>query len=138
MPVTVQVKLNERSIQRELNERDGAVGRVLAGFSGTVTKQIKGEFKSRAGGAWWPVTSSISPTPRGLTLTTTIQKTKPHLIVANRAPTLVFFWERQSRTFRGDYVRHPGSSPPVELILSAIDRAGRYVAFSQSPYQVGL
>lgn len=130
MPVTVQVRVDKRALNQQLHERDGAVGYVIAGFAGQVTKEIKQVFTERAGGAWWPVRSSISQGTRGVFLTVTVDKSRPHKIFAKNAPALVFFWEREGRVFRGPMVNHPGSSPPGKLILSGIERAGRRLIFT--------
>jgi hypothetical protein len=127
---TVTVRVNKRALDQELNERDGAVGYVLAGFAGQVTKEIKQVFQERAHGAWWPVRSSISGGTRGVFLRVDVKATKPHQIVVRNAPALIFFWERENRTFVGPAVNHPGSTPPVKLILSGIERAGRRLIFT--------
>lgn len=128
----VRVRIDKRALDRELLNRDGAVGFVIAGFAGQVTKEIKAEFTQRAGGAWWPVRSSISRGQRGVKLTVNVRRSKPHRIVAKNAPALVFFWEREGRMFRGQMVNHPGSQPPVKLILSGIERAGRRLRFTRT------
>lgn len=128
--VKVKVRVDKRALDKELRDRDGAVGKVIAGFAGLVTTEIKGEMRDRAGGAWWDVTTSIKGGTRGVYSVTTVKPTKPHRIVANKAANLVFFWEREQRIFKGPMVNHPGSSPPEKLILSGIERAGRRVTFT--------
>jgi hypothetical protein len=128
--VTVQVRLNKKALDKELHERDGAVGYVIAGFAGQVTKDIKDVFQQRAGGKWWPVVSSISTGTKGVHLTVTVKKSKAHKIIAKNAPMLVFLWEREGRMFVGPSVNHPGSSPPEKLILSGIDRASKRIQFT--------
>jgi hypothetical protein len=130
MPTTVSVRIDKRALDKEMKSRDGAVGFVIAGFAGNVTKEIKGVFKDRAGGAWWPVHSTISEGSTGIRLTTTIKRSRPHRIVAKNAPALVFFWEREGRMFHGPSVNHPGSTPPAKLILSGIEKAGRRLTFT--------
>lgn len=138
LKASVSVRLDKRALDRELAQRDGTVGQTLAGFSGTVTREIKAVFKERAGGAWWPVESRIAAKDRGardraaMILTVTVKRSRPHRIVARNAPMLVFFWERENRTFVGPIVNHPGSSPPVKLILSGIERAGRRLTFTRA------
>ena len=134
--VRVRVTLNQAVLDRELNDRDGAAGAVLAGFAAEVTKEIKAEFKSSAGGAWWPVESTIFSGPRGAHFTTTVKKTRAHQIIAKNKSNLVFFWQREGRMFRGPMVNHPGSSPPIELVLSGIRRAGRKVKFTRAAPRV--
>lgn len=129
---TVSFRIDKRALDRELKERDGAVGYVLAGFAGQVTKDIKQVFTERARGAWWPVRSSISSGSRGVFLRVDAKATKPHKIVTRGAPALVFFWERENRMFVGPSVNHPGSTPPVKLILSGIERAGRRLIFTKA------
>ena len=129
---SVRVRLDKRALDRELHQRDGAVGHVIAGFAGQVTKDIKEVFRDRAHGAWWPVRSSIRQGTRGVFLTVNIKATKPHKIYARGAPALVFFWEREDRMFIGPSVNHPGSSPPTKLILSGIERAGRRYVFTKT------
>lgn len=130
MPVQVTVRLDKRALDRELRGRDGAVGKVVAGFAGEVTKKIKGVFRERAGGAWWPVHTSIKAGTRGVYSITTVKRSRRHPIVAKNAPNLVFFWEREQRWFVGPMVNHPGSTPPEKLVLSGIDRAGRRLTFT--------
>lgn len=129
----VRVQLDKKALDRELLDRTGTVGRLIAGFSGQVTQEIKSEFRSRAGGAWWPVSTSVSERGRqGVVAVVTVRKTKAHRITAINASALVFFWEREGRTFVGSAVNHPGSTPPEELILSGIKRASRRVAFARA------
>lgn len=130
--VKVRVRIDKRALDKELLNRDGAVGFVVAGFAGNVTKEIKSVFRERAGGAWWPVRSSIKTTSRGIVLNVNVKATKPHRITARGAPQLVFFWERENRMFVGQHVNHPGSSPPKKLILSGIERAGRRLVFTRA------
>lgn len=129
--VNVNVRIDKRALDKELRDRDGAVGYVVAGFAGQVTKEIKNVFKERAHGAWWPITSSISSGTKGVFLDVTVRKSRPHQIVAKKAPMLVFFWERENRMFIGPSVNHPGSSPPEELILSGIERASKRLVFTK-------
>lgn len=128
--VKVTVRVDKRALDKELLGRDGAVGKVIAGFAGLVTVDIKDEMRDRAGGAWWPVHTSIRQGTRGTYSVTTVKRSKPHRIVANKAPQLVFFWEREQRMFVGPSVNHPGSTPPEKLILSGINRASRRVTFT--------
>ena len=124
------MRIDKRALDREMHERDGAVGFVIAGFAGQVTKEIKKEFVDRARGTWWPIRSSINQGTRGVFLTVTVKASKPHKIVTRNAPALVFFWERENRMFVGPSVNHPGSTPPAKLILSGIERAGRRLIFT--------
>lgn len=130
MGATVRVRIDKRALDRELHDRDGAVGRVVAGFAGQVTKEIKAEFQNRAGGSFWPVQSTIDQGARGVYLVVTVKASKPHRIVAKGAPALVFFWEKKGSMFIGPSVNHPGSTPPEKLILSGIDNASRHIAFT--------
>lgn len=133
MPVKVTVRVDKRALDRELRGRDGAVAKVIAGFAGQVTKEIKGVFRDRAGGAWWPVHTSIKTGTRGVYSITTVKRTRRHPIAPRKAPRLVFFWEREQRMFvgrPGQAVNHPGSTPPEKLILSGIERAGRRLIFT--------
>lgn len=130
--VTVDVRLDKRALDRELKERTGAVGHTIAGFAGNVTKEINQTFVERAGGAWWPVRSSIRQTAHGTKLTVNVRKSRPHTIRAVNARMLVFFWESAGRMFYGPSVNHPGSSPPVEMVLSGIERAGRRLRFTRA------
>lgn len=128
--VTVKVRIDKRTLDRVLLERDGNVGFVVAGFAGNVTKEIKAVFRERAGGAWWPVRTSIGQSARGTYATINVKATRPHTITTRGAPALVFFWQRENRMFVGQKVNHPGSSPPAKLILSGIERAGRRLVFT--------
>jgi hypothetical protein len=132
MPASVKAvfRIDKRALDRELFDREGTVGYVVAGFAGNVTKEIKQVFRERAGGAWWPVRTSIKQGARGTYATINVKASKPHRIQARGAPALVFFWEREGRMFKGQFVNHPGSSPPVELILSGVERAGRRLVFT--------
>jgi hypothetical protein len=129
---TVQVRLDKRALDRELMSRDGAVGHTVAGFAGVVTKEIKAVFRERTGGAWWPVRSSVRQGARGTHLTVTIKKSKLHKIVVKNASQLTFFWQREGRMFYGPSVNHPGSTPPVDLVLSGVKRASRHVTFTRA------
>lgn len=128
----IDVRLDKRAIDRELRDRQGEVGRTMAGFAGQVTKDVKDVFRERAGGPWWPVASSINSGGRGVRLNVNVRKSRPHRIVVKNAPALVFYWERAGRTFVGPAVNHPGSTPPVKLILSGIERAGRRYTFTRA------
>jgi hypothetical protein len=128
--VKVTVRVDKRALDEQLLGRDGAVGRVIAGFAGLVTTEIKNEMRDKAGGSYWPVTTSIRQGPRGTYSITTVKRTKPHPINARRAPKLVFFWEREQKMFAGPHVNHPGSAVPEKLVLSGIDRASRRVTFT--------
>jgi hypothetical protein len=129
--VKVTVRVDKRALDQQLLGRDGAVGRVIAGFAGLVTTEIKSEMRERTGGFNWKTTSSIKQGPRGTYSVTTIKHTKSNYpIVAKRAPKLVFFWEREQKIFAGPRVTHPGSLPPEKLILSGIERASRRVTFT--------
>lgn len=130
MGVKVRVRVDKRALNQQLRERDGAVGYVIAGFAGNVTKEIKQVFQERAGGPWWPIRSSINQGARGVYLTVNVKASRPHMIIAKNAPALVFLWEREGRMFVGPAVNHPGSAPPTKLILSGIERAGRRLVFT--------
>lgn len=130
MPTQVTVRVDKRALDRELRQRDGAVGKVIAGFAGEVTKEIKGEMRQRAGGAWWPVETSIRQGTRGTYSITTVKRTGAHGIDAKNVPNLVFFWKKKNRMFVGPHVNHPGSAVPEKLVLSGIDRASRRVIFT--------
>jgi hypothetical protein len=128
--VTVKVRIDKRAIDKALLDRDGNVGFVIAGFAGNVTKEIKAVFRERAGGAWWPVRTSINQSARGTYATINVKKSKAHKIVTRGAPSLVFYWERENRMFKGPSVNHPGSSPHTKLILSGVERASRRLVFT--------
>jgi hypothetical protein len=132
MPVTVTMRLDKRALDKVMLERDGDVGHVIAAFGGNVTKEIKAVFRERAGGAWWPVLTRIDQGPRGTFANVSVRRSKRHTIVAKNAPALVFFWERESTVFVGQSVNHPGSAPPVKLVLSGIERASRRLTFTKA------
>jgi hypothetical protein len=134
--VKVTVRVDKRALDQQLLGRDGAVGKVIAGFAGLVTTEIKSEMRDKARGAYWPVTTSIRQGPRGTYSITTVKRTKPHPIDARRAPNLVFFWEREQVMFKGPHVNHPGSAVPEKLVLSGIDRASRRVTFTAAAPRV--
>jgi hypothetical protein len=133
---TVDVRLDKRALDHELKDRDGAVGFVVAGFAGNVTKEIKSVFRERAGGPWWPVHSTVQRGTRGTHLTVTIKKSKAHKIVVKNASQLTFFWQREGRMFYGPSVNHPGSSPPENMIQSGIERASRRLTFTRAAPRV--
>jgi hypothetical protein len=133
---TVDVRLDKRALDRELKDRDGAVGFVVAGFAGNVTKEIKGVFRERAGGAWWPVHSTVTRGTRGTHLRVTVKKSKEHRIVVKNASQLTFFWQREGRMFYGPSVNHPGSSPPENMIQSGIERASRRLTFTRAASRI--
>lgn len=132
MATTVRVRLDRRAINQELRTRNGATGRVLAGFAGTATLAIRDVFRERAGGVWWKLSSSISETSRGLQLITVVHHSKPHRIVARNARFLAFFWQREGVQVYTRSVNHPGSTPPANLVLSGIERAGRRLVFTRA------
>lgn len=130
--VKVSVRLDKRALDKELRDRTGSVGRVLSGFAGIATQEIKGVFKDRAGGAWWRVESSIQNAgSRGLQLRVTTKSSKPHTIRVRNAPALIFNLA-DGTLFVGQSVSHPGSSPPEGLILAGIERAGRRLVFTSA------
>lgn len=129
--VRVTVRLDKRAIDKELKGRTGSVGRALAGYAGIATKEIKGVFRDRANGAWWPIESSITENSKGLNLRITARPTRPHRIEARQAPVLRFKL-RDGSTFVGLGVNHPGSSPSEELLLAGIERAGRRLTFTRA------
>lgn len=112
------VQLDEAAINRELRTRQGSVGRVMAGFAGLATQTVKDEMQARAGGAFWPTTSSIQET----TLSVEVRKTRAHVIVPRTASVLVF--EVAGRTIFTRHVNHPGSSPPAKVVEDGLIRAG--------------
>jgi hypothetical protein len=128
----VRIRIDKKALDREMLSRDGSVGHVIAAFGGNVTKEIKNVFRERAGGAWWPVKTTIGETGRGTYANVRVIKSRPHKIRVRNAPALVFFWERENTIFVGQSVNHPGSSPPVKLILSGIERAGRRLTFTRA------
>lgn len=128
--VTVQVRLDRKAINHELRGRTGGVGRTMAAFAGVATREIKDVFMERAGGPWWPVSSSITDAgSRGVSLRMNIKRSKPHQIVAVKAPLLIFNLA-DGTPFRGTQVSHPGSTPPVALVLTGVERAGRRLTFT--------
>lgn len=134
MPANVQVRvrLDKRALDEQLRGRTGAVGRTLASFAGIATREIKSEFKDRAGGVWWPVESTLAETPsRGVQVTTRIRASRPHRIVAKNAPALVFNLS-DGTLFWGHSVNHPGSSPPIPLVLAGVEKAGRKLTFTRA------
>lgn len=130
--VQVRVRLDKKALDHELRGRTGSVGRTMAAFGGIATREIKGVFRDRAGGAWWPITSElIDAGSRGIQLRTHVGKTQPHKIRAINAPLLVFNLS-DGTLFTGTEVNHPGSSPPEGLILIGIERAGRRLTFTRA------
>ncbi len=110
--------LDQAAIDRELRTRNGAVGKVMAGFAGLATATVREEMRTRAGGVWWPVSSSM----QGTTLQVNVKASRPHVIVPVRARALVF--QVGGQTVFTRHVNHPGSSPPEHLIGDALVRAG--------------
>jgi hypothetical protein len=136
MAVRVTVRLDKKALDEELRGRTGSVGRTLASFAGIATREIKSVFRDRATGAWWPIESSIqSGGSRGLRLNVRVGSTRPHKIEARQAPALVFKLA-DGAVFYGPAVNHPGSSPPEELVLAGIERAGRRLTFTAAAPQV--
>ncbi len=134
MPAAVQVRvrLDRKALNEELRGRGGSVSRTMAAFSGIATREIKDVFIARAGGAWWPVSSSITDAgTRGVNLRINIKATKPHKIKAVGAPALIFDLS-DGTLFWGTEVNHPGSSPPEKLVLTGIERAGRRLTFTRA------
>jgi hypothetical protein len=130
--VQVRVRLDKRALDEQLRGRTGAVGRTMAAFSGQATREIKGVFRERAGGAWWPITSDIlSGGSRGIQLRVHVGSTRPHTIRAVNATLLVFSFP-DGTVFQGTEVNHPGSSPPEGLVLTGIERAGRRLTFTRA------
>jgi len=130
--IQVRVRLDKKALDEQLRGRTGAVGRTLAAFGGTATKEIKSVFRDRGGGAWWPVESEIIDAgSRGIQLRVHVGKTKPHKIRAVNAPLLVFDLS-DGTLFTGTEVDHPGSSPPEGLILIGVERAGRRLTFTRA------
>lgn len=130
--VKVRVRLDKRALDQELRGRTGSVGQVIAAMGGQATREIKGVFRERAGGSWWRVSTSIAEAgSRGTVLTTIVHRSRPHTIVATKAPDLVFTFP-DGTLFRGRSVNHPGSSPPVELVLLGMERAGRRMTFTRA------
>lgn len=112
------VQLDQAAIDRELRSRDGSVGRVMAGFAGLATQTVNEDLRARAGGAYWPVHSSIANT----TLTVEVRATRPHIILPRNARALVF--EVAGHTVFTRRVNHPGSTPPARIVEEAIVKAG--------------
>ena len=138
MPPFIQVRarLDKRALEKELHGRGGSVSRVLAGFGGIATREVKGVFRERAGGPWWPVSSEIIDAgSRGIQLRVHAGKSSPHKIRAVNAPALIFTLSDGS-LFWGTEVNHPGSSPPEKLVLIGIERAGRRLTFTRAAPQV--
>lgn len=134
MPAAVQVRvrLDRKALNEELRGRGGSVARTLAAFSGIATREIKAVFTERAGGPWWPVTSSITDAgARGVNLRVNVQASRPHKIRAVNAPALIFNLS-DGTLFWGSEVSHPGSSPPAGLVLIGIERAGRRLTFTRA------
>lgn len=128
--VGVRVRLDKQAINKELRGRAGAVGRTMAAFAGVASREIKDVFMEKAGGPWWPVSSSLSDAgARGVHLTVNIKSSRPHQIVAVNGPLLIFNL-KDGTPFRGSQVNHPGSTPPVALVLTGIERAGRRLTFT--------
>lgn len=128
--VRVRVRLDKKALDNELRGRTGSVGRSLAAFAGVATREIKDVFQQRAGGPWWPVSSSIAEAgSRGVQLTVNIRASRPHRIAAVNAPLLVFDLA-DGTLFTGTEVNHPGSTPPVALVLTGVERAGRRLTFT--------
>lgn len=128
----VRVRLDKKALEEQLQGRNGPVGRTVAGFAGNVTREIKSVFKDRAGGPWWPIASEIvSAGSGGIQLRVHIGSSQPHKIRAVNAPLLVFNLA-DGALFLGTDVNHPGSSPPVGLVLSGIERAGRRLTFTRA------
>jgi hypothetical protein len=136
--VNVRVRLDRKAINHELRGRTGAVGRTMAAFAGVASREIKDVFIQRAGGPWWPVSSSLAEAgARGVSLRVDVRRSQPHQIVAVSAPLLIFNLS-DGTPFRGTEVSHPGSTPPVALVLTGIERAGRRLTFTPAQPTVTL
>lgn len=130
--VQVRVRLDRKALNEELRGRGGSVARTLAAFSGIATREIKSAFTERAGGPWWPISSSITDAgARGVNLRVNVKASRPHKIKAVNAPALIFDLS-DGTLFWGSEVNHPGSSPPEKLILIGIERAGRRLTFTRA------
>jgi hypothetical protein len=132
MSVQVRVRLDKRALDKELKGRGGSVSRTMAAFGGIATREIKDTFTARAGGPWWPVSSSIiDGGSRGVNLRVNVKASRPHKIRAVNAPALIFNLS-DGTLFWGSQVNHPGSSPPEKLVLAGIERAGRRLTFTRA------
>lgn len=130
--IQVRVRLDKRALDEQLKGRTGAVGRTLAAFGGQATREVRGVFRDRAGGAWWPITSEIVDAgSRGIQLRVHVGSSSAHKIKAVNAPMLVFNFQ-DGTMFYGSEVNHPGSSPPEKLVLAGIERAGRRLTFTKA------
>lgn len=128
--VKVTVRLDKKALDEQLSGRTGPVGRTLSAFAGFATQEIKEVFRERAGGVFWRMESSIVDSgSRGMQLRVTTRRNRPHRIEAKDAPYLVFNLA-DGQLFIGRSVNHPGSSPPEELILAGVERAGRRLTFT--------
>lgn len=134
MPAAVQVRvrLDRKALNEELRGRGGSVSRTMAAFAGIATREIRDVFTQRAGGPWWPVTSSLTDAgTRGVNLRVNVKASRPHKIKAINAPALIFNLSDGS-LFWGSEVNHPGSSPPAGLVLTGVERAGRRLTFTRA------
>ena len=130
--VQVRVRLDKKALDEQLRGRDGAVGRTMAAFGGIATREVKGAFIERAGGAWWPVSSEIfNGGTRGIQLRVHAKASRPHKIRAVNTSLLVFNLS-DGTLFTGTEVNHPGSTPPPSLMLTGIERAGRRLTFTRA------
>lgn len=130
--VQVRVRLDKKALDEQLRGHNGAVGRTLAAFAGGATREIKNVFRERAGGPWWPIASEIvSAGSRGIQLRVHVGSSRAHPIRAVNVPFLIFKLT-DGTSFMGTEVNHPGSSPPVGLILTGIERAGRRLTFTRA------
>lgn len=114
---TVTVRVDQGALDREMRGRNGATGRVLAGFAGQVTKNIKGEMVRRAGGAYWQVNTTFDWS--AMKITGTVKATRPHIIRPRKAGGVLVF-PYKGRTVFTKKVNHPGSSPPINLVNDAL------------------
>lgn len=118
----VRVEVDKAAVNDLLRGRTGAVGRIMAGYAGELTKDVKSRMVSAAGGSYWPVRSSIGSSGGELSAEITVGTTKPHIIVPVRAKVLAFD-AGGVRVFTRK-VYHPGSSAPVNIIQQTLSNAG--------------
>ena len=119
-----------------LSGRTGDLRRTLAGFAGLATVEARRLADQRLRNQTGRYKASIrsSFTDHGFRIEADVPYaatlelgSRPHPIVARRAPQLSFYWEKRGVWFKGVAVRHPGQQQPKLIITDGVLNAARRI-----------
>lgn len=140
-PVSVRsvVLIDNAGLAQLTSGKPGSdLGRVMAGYAGVATREARKladeRLKKQTGNYKRSIRSTYLWQQQLLRVEADVEYaatlelgSRPHFIIARRAPLLSFYWEKMGVQFVGPAVWHPGQPRGKFILTDAVQRAAKKI-----------